>query len=207
VSLVTPGQRLNYHALQTAFTRRFSNNWQASGTYTLSVVRDLNPVYSGLDPVTFPVASDLGGDYGLARGDQRHRATFNGIWQLPYAFQLSGLYFYGSGERFSTFWGTDLRQMGMNYGERRLRPDGTIIPRNNLVGKSLHRVDVRLQRRFPLGRGSAIDGIVEVFNVFNRANYGSYVLDEAARNYGQPVSNLNAAFLPRFVQLGFRFAF
>ena len=28
-------------------------------------------------------------------GEQRNRFTFNGIWQIGYGFQVSGLYFYG----------------------------------------------------------------------------------------------------------------
>jgi len=39
----------NYHALQTAFTKRFSNRWQASLTYTLSGLWNGDPLpLSGL---------------------------------------------------------------------------------------------------------------------------------------------------------------
>jgi len=48
---------------------------------------------------------------------------------------------------------------------------------------------------------------VEVFNVFNRANYGSYVTQESNRSYGQPSFNSNIAYQPRMLQLGFRVAF
>jgi hypothetical protein len=43
----------------------------------------------------------------------------------------------GSGERFSTSYGGDLRATGATGG--RLRPDGTIMPRNVLVGDPIHR--------------------------------------------------------------------
>jgi hypothetical protein len=144
----------------------------------------------------------------LAITDQRHRAVFNGIWQLQYGFQLSGLYFFGSGERYDTRWGPDLRRIGgTRPGEHRLRPDGTIVPRNNFVGKPIHRVDLRLQRRFSLGGRAGIDGILEVFDAFNHANYGSYVTQESSRNYGQSQQVSNVAYFPRTLQLGFRFAF
>ena len=209
VSLTVNGARANTHSLQTAFTRRFSNGWQAAGTYTLSSSRDAGPApLSGLQPVPFPTQRDLGGEYGLAVGDQRHRAVFNGIKQLPFGLQLSGLYFFGSGERFPTSWGVDVRQMGgTRPNELRLRPDGTIVPRNNFVGTPLHRVDLRLQRRFPLGGHAGIDGIVEVFNLFNHENYGSYVTTESSANYGAPTQNANVAYGPRALQLGFRFVF
>src|SRR5262245_19968436 len=113
VKWVVNGGRADMHSLQTAFTKRMSGGWQASGTYTLSVLKDASALpRSGLELVPFRTVPDIGGEYSLAVGDQRHRAVFNGIWQLRYGFQLSGLYFFGSGERFPTSWGTDLRQMG-----------------------------------------------------------------------------------------------
>ena len=200
INLFRSEGRSNYHALSTSITKRLSNRWQASGTYLLSGLWDADS-----SPAPFEVAPDLGGEYSLAASDQRHRIVFNGIWQPGFGFQLSGLYFYGSGERFSTTYGGDLRLTGASGG--RLRPDGTIVPRNSLVGKSLHRVDLRILRRFPLRGRAGVDGIVEVFNAFNHANYGSYVTQESARNYGEPTGNLNVAYQPRMLQLGFRFTF
>jgi hypothetical protein len=198
----------NYHALQSAWTKRFSNNWQGSVTYTLGFLKNAesNPM-SGLTVVPFPVAADLGNDYTWAETDQRHRVVFNGIWQLRYGFQLSGVYFYGSGERYSTNWGQDLRDLGGDGGSQRVRPNGTIVPRNNLVGEPVHRVDVRLQERIPLPGNVRIDGMLEVFNLFDRANYGSYVTNEASSSYGQPEQNTNIAYGPRTLQLGFRVTF
>jgi hypothetical protein len=139
-------------------------------------------------------------------GDQRHRAVFNGIWRLPYAFQISGLYFYGSGQRFATSYGADVRQTGPGFTGR-LRRDGTIMERNAFVGEPLHRVDMRLQRGFPLGGAKRVEGIVEMFNVFNHRNFGSYTTVETNPLYGQPVQNTNVAYQPRMMQLGVRFVF
>ena len=192
----------DYHGLETNFTKRFSRRWQASATYTLSGLWAGTP-----SPVTgFSVAPDLGGEYALSASDQRHRAVFNGIWDIGRGVQLSGLYFFGSGYRFNTSYGGDLRNTG-GTAPGRLRPDGTIVPPTNLVGEPLHRVDVRLQRRFPLGGRVGIDGILEVFNLFNHANYGSYVTQESNPNYGRPSFDPNVAYQPRILQLGFRIAF
>ena len=201
-------RRSNNHALQTALTKRFSNRWSASGTYTLAHYADAEALpLSGIDVVTFPVAGDLGGEYSLAEGDQRHRAVFSGIWETGYGFQLSGLYFFGSGQRRYTDYGGDLRQTGINQQGGRLRPNGTVVPRNNFVGDPLHRVDVRLQRRFGLGGRAGVDGILEVFNVLNHVNYGSYVTAEGNRLYGQPNVNANVAYQPRTLQFGLRASF
>jgi hypothetical protein len=124
---------------------------------------------------------------------------------MGYGVQLSGLYFFGSGVRQATSYGSDARNTG-GSGENRLRPDGTIVTRNNFVGQPIHRVDMRLQRTFKVGR-TKVDGIVEAFNLLNHQNYGSYVTTESARNYGAPSAVQNVSYYPRTLQLGFHVAF
>jgi hypothetical protein len=197
------------HALDAAVTRRFKNNWQAGATYRLAGLWDQDgPAFSGLQRVTIPLAPDVSGtETTLGVNDQRHRATFNGIWQLPHAFQVSGVYFFGSGQRYATTWSGDLRLYGAGSTSR-LRADGTIVPRNNFVGTPVHRVDLKLQRRFKLAGRAGVDGTVELFNVFNHANYGSFATNEQTpATYGKPEQNTNLAFSPRMLQFGFRFAF
>ena len=117
------------------------------------------------------VAPDMAPIYQLTATDQRHRATFNGIWDMGMGFQLSGVYFFGSGERRSTTWGSDLRNTGgANFGI--LTPAGTtaesltaqlsqavrdrvgtvkgqvyngqfLLDRAQFVGQPIHRVDMR----------------------------------------------------------------
>jgi hypothetical protein len=165
-------------------------------------------------PLGFQVAPDLGNEYtyagaaatGGGGGDQRHRAVFNGIWDVGYGFQLSGLYFYGSGERRITSYGGDLRNEGA-ASTNRLRENGTIAPRNNLVGDPLHRVDLRIQRHFRLFGRAGVDGILEVFNLFNHENFGSYTTQESNASYGNPSFNNNIAYQPRSMQFGFRATF
>jgi hypothetical protein len=84
---------------------------------------------------------------------------------------------------------------------------GTLVPRNDFVGLPIHRVDARLQRHFRLGGRGGADGIVEVFNLLNRANYGGYVTNESSLQYKQPTSSTNLSYAPRSLQLGFRFTF
>ena len=215
----------NYRALETALTKRFADRWQASATYTLSGDWSGRPLpinpgcqypMNGLTmtcdtPFPVPIPPDLGGEYtlgaggGFDAGDQRHRGVLSGIWDVGFGFQLSGLYSFGSGILYGTTYGADQRDSGGL--SLRLRPDGTIVPRYNFIGKSLHRTDLRVQRRFSLPGGTRVDGIVEVFNLFNHANYGGYVTTELNRAYGRPIQNPNIAYQPRMVQLGFRVAF
>ena len=89
----------------------------------------------------------------------------------------------------------------------RLRPDNTVVPRNSFVGESVHRVDMRIQRRFGLGGRAAIDGMIEVFNLFNHENYGSYTTAESNRGMDSRSQPEIVAYQPRMVQLGFRLTF
>jgi hypothetical protein len=201
----------NYHGLQTVFTKRFSNNWQASANYLLSGLWNIGPAQpiSGHSEVPFPVAPDLGNEYGLAVTDQRHRLVFNGIYQVGRGFQVSGLYFFGSGQRLSNSCGGDRRGIGAQpqHYVPRLCADGSILPRNSLVRDPIHRVDIRFQQRVPLGDRMRLEGVLELFNLFNRANYGSYVTNAANPNYGRPTASANLAYAARTAQLGFRLTY
>ena len=203
----------DYHGLQTSFTRRFANRWQASATYLLSAVWDEVPcpAING-DNAYEGVALENCLDYShniraLATTDQRHRATINGIWQLPYDFQLSGLYFFGSGQRENTTYGGDRAFQGAGQTGR-LGAGGVVAPRNDFVGQPLHRVDIRILKGIKLGGNRKLEGIFEVFNLFNHENYGSWSTNLAVpANYGKPAQNTNVAFQPRIGQVGFRFVF
>ena len=211
-----------YHALQMAFTKRMSDRWQASATYLLSGQWGLQnaPILPGCQyartvdaagqvrcdvPVTLhPVLAE---EWYLT-GDQRHRVTFNGIWEIGRGLQLSGLYFFGDNGWATPGSGVDTLATGSSSGNSsRLRTNGTLIARNSFDLPSLHRVDMRLQQRIPIAGRMRLDGIVEVFNAFNHANYGTFTVVETNVNYGKPSENLNIAYQPRLVQVGFRLAF
>jgi hypothetical protein len=52
-----------------------------------------------------------------------------------------------------------------------------------------------------------VDGIFEMYNIFNRANFNSWVTDQSNAKYGQPQQDTNQAYAPRMLQLGFRATF
>ena len=216
----------NYYGTDFTFTKRYSDNWQFSASYTLAHFKDAYPRreqwFIGDDglaqhgPIPFALAPDMGGEYTYAVGDQRHRVTANGIWDVGRGFQVSGIYFYGAGERLAVNTGVDRRGEGGQAptanqvggsNEQRLRADGSIVARNGFSGESIHRVDLRLQQRIPIGGAMRLDGMFEVFNIFNHAHYGSYVTNESNALYGRPSFNSNIAYGPRVLQLGIRLAF
>jgi hypothetical protein len=203
ISMIDYNSSSSLRSLQTAFTKRLRNHWQASATYTLSWFYDeeSQPV-SGRTIVPFTVQDDLGGpgSYGLAATDQRHRAVFNGIWQVGHGFQVSGLHYLGAGIRSATSYGGDNRLTGGSFSQR-LRPDGTLVPRNAYIQPVQNRTDIRVQQRIPLQRHVSIDAIAEIFNAFNRANFTIDTVESSA-TYLQQVSGQN-----RTAQVGFRLTF
>jgi hypothetical protein len=157
-------------------------------------------------PITFKLRQDVGGEYTQGTTDQRHRAVIDGIWDVGAGVQVSGLYFYGSGQRTAVTCSCTARDTGTTTASRR-RDDGSFVPRNSFVGQPLHRVDTRVQKRFAIGGRRTLDGMIEVFNVFNRGNYGSYTTNVDNAAYGQPTFNSNVAYGPRAAQVGFRLSF
>jgi hypothetical protein len=202
VSMNTHLGRSAYHALQTSLNKRFSNRWQGSATYTLSYLynADTKP-FSGLEQVTFPTAPDLGGEWGLSADDQRHRMVLNGIWQVGGGFQVSALHFFSAGNRLAHTYGGDVRGLGANFSQR-LRPDGTIVPRNDLIGPVQNRTDLRLQQKLPLGSRRSFDLIADVFNMFNRPNWGIGTQESTLNQFLQHTSAQ-----VRTAQFGFRLTF
>jgi len=211
----------DYHGLQAAFTKRMSNRWQASATYSLNYQWNLQnaPIKQGCQYVItlnaagapvcdVPVTLNPGlVEERFLSPDQRHRFTVNGIWDMGLGLQLSGLYFFGDNGWATPGSGVDFLATGSTSANTsRFRADGSLIDRNSFNMPSIHRVDMRLQRRFTLG-GIRLDAMAEVFNAFNHVNYGSFTLVETNGNYLRPAENLNIAFQPRLFQFGFRASF
>jgi hypothetical protein len=68
---------------------------------------------------------------------------------------------------------------------------------------------MRLQKRVSVTQKFKIDGIVEVYNLLNRANYDPvlYTVNESNAKYGQPNASTTLAYSPRMLQFGFRTQF
>ncbi len=197
----------NLHSLNASFTKRLSHRWQGAVNYSLSGLWSAPGAPLMAVPgqeaiqVPFPLADDLSGYYTFDQQDQRHRMVANGIWEIRKGFQLSGYHYFGAGNRSSSNYGGDLRNVGSG-GLGLLRPDGTIVPRNSFIQPVQNRTNVRFQQRLTLPGRAQIDLIAEVFNLFNRANY----------TLGTQESNLLTYKLPqvgqsRTTQFGFRLGF
>ncbi len=118
------------------------------------------------------------------------------------------MYFFGDNGKQTPTSGVDVRGTGATAPAGfRLRPDGSVIARNSFDKESLHRVDIRLQRRFGLGGRASIDGMLEVFNLFNHENFATWTVNESNASYGRPSADRGIAYQPRVLQFGFRASF
>jgi hypothetical protein len=223
--------------ISMGLTRRLRAGFQAGVTYTLMLAMHDNGTLGYVSPSANNPFDYLDGEYATSTDFQRNTVRMWGLYQLPWGFSTSVSYFYGSGNRYNaTISGTPYGKTGSNrlnlsntggpaasitipeaMLDRWLGPavitSGTVIPRNALKGLPLHKVDLRLTKDIRLLGTAKAQLIGEVFNLFNRANYGSYDTTLSATNaaqtalFGRPAQNTGNAYVPRQAQLGFRIAF
>ena len=177
-----------YRGLSVAATRRFMNRHQLMMSYTLSKAEDNGTDFQsefiaqdsgrGRDP------NDLNGlaarirprfGKGPSLQDQRHRFVASGTYILPKDVEVSSIVTIGSGRPYNVLAGVDLNADGDGGATDRARATLARYQRRRSSAtparcRRRRTVDLRLARRFPVGRMS-VDGIFEVFNLFNRSNY------------------------------------
>ena len=74
-------------------------------------------------------------------------------------------------------------------------------------GPGLANVDMSLFKNFPLSNGSRLQFRAEVFNLFNRANFTAWQLNESNSLFGQPTAAGGIGYAPRVIQFGIRARF
>ncbi|MBI1873028.1 MAG: TonB-dependent receptor [Acidobacteria bacterium] len=216
--------RRDYLALATGLTRRYRDNFQGGVTYTVTFYMRDNGTIGYTQGDANNQFDHLDGEWARSTDFQRNTLRAWAMYQLPWGFSLSGVYFYGSGNYYSTNHasvpygkpGTNRLNLGApitipeSLRDRFDGPDvigtGQVVPRNALRGLPLHKVDVRVSKEFKL-RDMRASLFGEVFNLFNHANYGSFVGQVNSATLGQPRQQLGNAYVPRSGQLGFRVAF
>jgi hypothetical protein len=213
------------------------NGLQAGVTYTLMLAMHDDGTLGYVSPTANNPFDYLDGEHATSGDFQRNTVRVWALYQLPWGFSTAVSYFYGSGNRYNaTIAGTPYGKTGNNrlnlsntggpaasitipdaMLERWDGPDvitsGMVIPRNALRGEALHKVDLRLTKDIRIAGSVRAQLIGEVFNLFNRANYGSYNTTLSATapattaRFGLPAQNTGNAYVARQGQLGFRVVF
>jgi len=173
-----------------SLNKRMSSNYQFLVSYTYSKAEDTSTDFqsafivmnngAGRDPnnpTGLPIGFVPHSEKGAATQDQKHRLVVSGLYQFPWQVQFSTIVTAASGRPYTPLAGVDLNGDGDGgaFPSDRARTNpadpSTSVRRNSEVMKSQLVVDTRLSKRFMFGGHRAVEGIVDVFNLLNRANY------------------------------------
>ena len=219
-----------YRGLTLALDRRFDGRQQYLVSYTWSKAEDTTIDYQsafipqdngrGRDPANptgLPVGFDPAAEKGPSFQDQRHRFVLSGTYLFPGAVQVSTIVTAGSGRPYTVLAGVDLNGDGNGgaFPPDRARSNpldpSTAVARNSEVLPAQVMVDVRVSRRLRLGSRAYVEGLLEVFNLFDRTNYTEINNIFGTGSYpGNPLpayAQFTQAGPPRQLQLALRLGF
>ena len=149
------------------------------------------------------------GEWGPTGADERHRVVAIGVFDLAYGIQLSPVFQAATPRPYNLTAGADLNADG-NNNDRYIDPaTGKQASINAARGDKTVVLDLRSTKFFSLTGERKVGVFVELFKLFNRANFGgSYTGNARSSNFRLP----SGGFIPgigyaRQVQLGARFLF
>jgi len=132
----------------------------------------------------------------------RHTLEAHGTVQLPWKFEISSLFRVQSGFRYTQASQSPVDEDGNNnIGSRDLKTG-----RNAFTSPYFINVDMRFARNFAIGERVKIQGLLEFFNVFNKANPAA-VQPLQGGVVGQPFGAVAAVLPGREGQIGLRITF
>lgn len=195
-----------YKALQVRVNKRMRHNYQFQANYTLATSSRDN---LGFGPSPTPDNPFDRNEWGPAEGSATHRLSVNGVIDLPLGLQVGGVLLAYSGIHYDNRVAGDFWNLGRATSRTYREADGTLVTleRNSNVGSPFAKLDLRVTKWFKLGGDRQVALVAELFNVLNRANYGSYGTTLGSRTYRQPLRNPSNQFAPRQTQIGVRVAF
>ncbi|MCX7973310.1 MAG: TonB-dependent receptor [Candidatus Aminicenantes bacterium] len=189
----TDNGRSDYKGMYVTVTKRFSHGWGLDIAYTLS--KSMSDVET---EQTSPWSYDEDAwerQYGPSNTDARHRLAITGLVNLPFGFQLSGLFYYQSKLPWTAIYATD-----KNLDS--LRGDYVDEHRNSRRGFDNWYLNIRLAKQIKFDR-FRIQFFAEGYNVTNRVNFTTIYNIYGDANFGQPIE----AGDPRQIQFGVRLDF
>jgi hypothetical protein len=189
-----------FRTIEVAAIRRLARGWQFAASYSATKTHIPFTCSDGTNPngLTRGCAVNPNAEINATNDTWEWSGKISGAYTFPYGVTASANYDHRSGvpqaRQVLFTGGQTIRSVLMN-----VEPTGTIrLPSTNLI-------DIRTAKRFPLGRGQALEARVDVFNVLNTNTVIRRVL-QSGSSYLLPFtagSNATTSIvLPRIVQVG-----
>lgn len=119
------------------------------------------------------------GDHGPSGEDIRHRVVIDGIFELPWHFQVSALTQFESARPYTMFTPVDINGDG-NINDRAV-VNGVQTSLDQFRGRPFSQIDLRVSRKFKVWENVSVRPFAEFFNLLNRTNPGNnYIPDISA---------------------------
>jgi hypothetical protein len=187
-----------YQAVTVAVNKRWSRNLQFQGFYTWSrtLSHDDNEREASGRFFYDPLKADL--DWGRSNLDVPHNFVFNGVWELPWGFQLSPLVLWRSGFPINPVVGADTISLATppdvvvslirerignssasilatgngdgNTTTDRPLANGVVVPRNIFRQGSIFMTDMRATKIWRFGDSHRIESFIDIINLFDADN-------------------------------------
>ncbi len=210
LTVVESTAKSRYDGVTVGLNKRWSHNYQYQIYYTYS--KDKSDDDNERDPFSFRYAkvTDLDAEWGYSDRDQRDRLNAWLLYRAPWDIDVNVRYAYRSASPQSlTATGAVADSPQARCSSR--NADGSctadaVVTQRNLGRKDnvYNALDVRFSKAFHVGRFD-IEPIVEVFNVFNSANFRRPEVTNLIFNFDGTVQSGNGD--PRQLQVGLRFLF
>ena len=179
-----------YRGLTLSLNKRLADGYQLMASYTVSKAEDTSTDFQSAfvpqdngrgrnpqDMTGLPIGFDPDLERGPSTQDQRHRFVLSGLYVAPGNVHVSSIVTIASGRPYNVLAGVDLNGDGNggafppDRARATLADPATSVSRNTGTLPNYATVDLRVSRRFRLADRASVDGLFEVFNLFNRTNY------------------------------------
>jgi hypothetical protein len=161
--------RSMYRAMTFQAQYRPSKKLQLSAFYTMA--ENFSDADSERDAGGFEYQNsfNLKDEYNYSNQDIRHQFTANGVYDLPWGFQIAAISRINSGLPFTARVGTDVNGDG-NNNDRPYSAPGVSFLRNSFRNRQFARTDLRILKSFKIRENMRVQLSAELFNLFNAEN-------------------------------------
>ena len=176
----------HYKGINFTIKKRWDGKLQLLGSYILSETKSSASLratdeFGEYDPINVFSDPDLFIHENPTRTDNRHRVTLSAVWQPAWGLNIAPIFRYKSAQAFNVLTGTDDNRDGLV----RDLPAG-VDTLNSGRGADFKQLDLRISKRFTLGRRAGVEVIAEGFNLTNADNPNTYVANQNDPAFGTP---------------------